>query len=288
MFIPFHDDNPVRRVPFVTIAVIVANVVTFLLVHVFIGGEDPQGLRVRTILHRYGFLPARIHQVFDGNPQPIVLDMFPDADQLRKIGEVVPRLEDRTIILRPDAGELAISLITSLFLHGGVMHLLSNMWFFWIFGNNIEDRLGHMTFAMFYIFGGVVASVCHWLMVGPDGGTVPVIGASGAVAVILGAYAITYPFARVRTLIFLFIFLTVIELPALVVLGVWFMGQLLEGFGHMHLGISGGVAWWAHIGGFALGLLSMPLLAAGTPDPTEDWEYEARQQFDFGDRRPDH
>ncbi|MEM7311737.1 MAG: rhomboid family intramembrane serine protease, partial [Planctomycetota bacterium] len=142
-----------------------------------------------------------------------------------------------------------------------------NMWFFWIFGNNIEDRLGHIPFLIFYLVGGLLASACHWLMATGPAAFVPVIGASGAVAVTLGAYAVTYPFARVRTFIFIVVFFTIVELPALAVLGAWFLMQMVSAAEVSNVQMGGGVAWWAHIGGFAAGAILMPLLTAGSRQP---------------------
>jgi membrane associated rhomboid family serine protease len=145
-----------------------------------------------------------------------------------------------------------------MFLHASWLHIVGNMWLLWVFGNNVEDRLGHVTFLVFYLLTGFVASLCHW--VNDPNSAIPVIGASGAVSGVLGAYAVTFPSARVRSLIFLvFIFLTV-DLPAMVVLGFWFLGQVLEATASVDVGFNGGVAWWAHIGGFVVGLTVMPWL----------------------------
>ena len=163
-------------------------------------------------------------------------------------------------------------LLGYMWLHGGFFHLLGNMWFLWIFGNNVEDRLGGGLYLTIYLLGGVLASGCHWMF--QQGSPVPVIGASGAVAAILGAYAVTWPWARVHTLVFLFFFVTIIDLPALLVLGVWFIGQLLSGLGQGQ-GEAAGVAWWAHIGGFLAGMLLMPLL--------ESW---AKPEQPSGRQRP--
>jgi membrane associated rhomboid family serine protease len=175
-----------------------------------------------------------------------------------------------------------LSLVTCMFLHAGWLHLVGNMWFFWLFGNNIEDRIGRLLFPLFYLLGGVFATVCHW-MVSAGAELIPIVGASGAVAVMLGAYLVTYPTARVKTLVFIVIFITVIELPAGVVLAVWLLLQLLDGVKAFHLGIDGGVAWWAHIGGFAFGMLLMPLLAAGTAGGDADWRFTESPQRDYLD-----
>jgi membrane associated rhomboid family serine protease len=169
-----------------------------------------------------------------------------------------------------------------MFLHGGWAHLLMNMWMLWIFGNNIEDRLGHFVYLAFYMMGGIVATLVFWVS-GPNV-TMPVVGASGAVAAVLGAYAITFPTAKVRTLVF-FILIAVIDLPALVLLGVWFMLQVFSGF----MGLWGvamePVAFWAHIGGFVAGMILMPLLSLGASPPGTDWRKETEEQFRFDDPR---
>lgn len=272
MFLPFHDDNPTRIWPVVTVGIITLNAVLFYWTTQLSDHET------RLFLADHAFIPARLAQLTD--PQPYVYDMYPDADQLLQHEGLVVRNEHRFVQFPPDKGDIASSLVTSLFLHGSLMHLVGNMWFFWIFGNNIEDRLGHVGFLLFYLTGGIFASACHWVLGGT--GTLPVIGASGAVAVTLGAYAVLYPLARVRTLVFIVIIFTIIDLPALAVLGLWFGAQLLQGLGALNnLDINGGVAWWAHIGGFLFGALLMPLLSMGTPEPGEDWRGEVERQFDF-------
>lgn len=144
------------------------------------------------------------------------------------------------------------SLFTSMFLHGGVIHLLGNMWYLWIFGDNIEDRMGPFRFLIFYLVCGLLAAFVH---VGFNPGSgIPTIGASGAVAGVLGAYLVSYPFARVLTLVPLLIFWPVIELPALIVLGSWFIVQLFNGTMALTGAAGGGIAFWAHIGGFMAGV----------------------------------
>ena len=272
MFLPFHDDNPTRIWPVVTVGIILLNSVLFYWT-AQLGDHES-----RVFVAEYAFIPARLSQLT--NPKPFVYDMYPDADRLLREEGLVVRKEHRFVQFPADKRDIALSLITSLFLHGSLMHLVGNMWFFWIFGNNIEDRLGHVGFLLFYLTGGVFASACHWVLGGA--GTLPVIGASGAVAVTLGAYAVLYPLARVRTLVFVIIIFTVIDLPALAVLGLWFGAQLLQGLGALRqLDINGGVAWWAHIGGFLFGVLLMPLLSLGTPEPGEDWRADVERQFDF-------
>ena len=138
-----------------------------------------------------------------------------------------------------------------MFLHGGVAHLLGNMWFMWIFGDNVESALGHVRYFIFYFLCGVGAAVTQTAM--DLHSTIPMIGASGAISGVLAAYMIRYPKARVHVFIFLFIFFTTIRVPAFVVIGFWFFEQLTNGLGTIGLDISGGVAWFAHIGGFIAG-----------------------------------
>jgi membrane associated rhomboid family serine protease len=152
-------------------------------------------------------------------------------------------------------------LFISMFLHGGWMHLIGNMWYLWIFGDNVEDRLGHGRFILFYLLCGLGAGIVHSVFNASS--TVPTIGASGAVAGVLGAYAVSYPSARVRTLIFLFIFVQIVDLPALFVLGLWFLMQFLSGAASLtavSAGATGGVAWFAHIGGFLIGIALLLLM----------------------------
>ncbi|HEX9637356.1 MAG TPA: rhomboid family intramembrane serine protease [Acidobacteriota bacterium] len=152
------------------------------------------------------------------------------------------------------------SMVLSMFLHGGWVHLLGNMLYLWIFGDNIEDRLGHLRFLIFYLLAGFCATYVHALF-NPDS-TIPSIGASGAIAGVLGAYALAFPRARVVTLVPLGFYMQLTELPALVVLGLWFVLQLFSGAAEIGVrsAQTGGVAWWAHIGGFVAGLVLIVLM----------------------------
>lgn len=142
------------------------------------------------------------------------------------------------------------TLFSSMFLHGNLFHLLGNMLYLWIFGNNVEDAMGHKRFLLFYFFSGLCAALLQFLY--DPFSTVPMIGASGAISGILGAYLLLFPFARVMTLIVIFIFLKIVELPAIFFLTLWFLMQIL--FSHIE-----GVAWYAHIGGFIFGILTVKL-----------------------------
>jgi len=268
--IPFHDDNPTSRFPWLTLVLIGINVLAY------VGIERLSSVQRQVLAYRRGFMPERIHQLAHG--KPIQVPVFIAQVQHRWVpfhGRVpVAVRQQKMIQLEPDRAEILSSLLTCMFLHGSWLHLIGNMWFLWLFGNNVEDRLGPLLFLVLYLFGGLLGSGCHYLT--NVHSLVPVIGASGAVATILGAYAITWPWARVRTLVFLFIFVTIIDLPALIVLGGWFLLQLLEG---TKAGVAQNVAFWAHIGGFLAGVVLMPFFSgavdAGTsrrpgPKPADD------------------
>jgi membrane associated rhomboid family serine protease len=150
-----------------------------------------------------------------------------------------------------------LTIFTSMFMHGGILHIAGNMLYFWIFGNNIEDVLGHVRFIIFYLFCGVVAAYSYALTA--PSSTIPMIGASGAISGILGAYLLLFPKARVHTLIFFGIFIQVVQVPALIVIGFWAIIQLVSGLFTEGMQSHGGIAWFAHVGGFATGLLTIRL-----------------------------
>jgi len=160
-------------------------------------------------------------------------------------------------------GQLLHGLLTSMFLHGGWLHLGGNMLFLWIFGDNVEDEMGHAGFLGFYLAGGLAAALAQYL--GAPGSTTPMLGASGAIAAVMGAYLLMFPRARVDVLLIIFFFIRIIALPAWVMLGLWFAVQLVSGVGVDPA--AGGVAYWAHAGGFVAGVtLTLPLwIARGGP-----------------------
>ncbi|MWD27556.1 rhomboid family intramembrane serine protease [Aquicoccus sp. SCR17] len=164
---------------------------------------------------------------------------------------------------RVSAGEGWYTFVTSMFLHGGWMHLLGNMLFLWIFGDNLEDEMGHLPYLGFYLAGGVGAGLAHYITA--PGAMVPTVGASGAIAAVMGGYLLLFPRAKVDVLFIFIVFFKIIPLPAWIMLGVWFGLQLFNGMGATPE--SGGVAYWAHAGGFVIGLvLSLPLfLRLGGP-----------------------
>ena len=157
-----------------------------------------------------------------------------------------------------------VSILTSMFLHGGWLHLIGNMWFLWIYGDNVEDILGHGKFALFYLLCGIAAAVVHILMNADS--RVPTVGASGAIAGVMGAYLVKFPHSKILTLVPIFVFFTTVEIPAVFMLIYWFAIQIFSGVGsvgYSNVG-KGGVAWFAHIGGFLAGMLLVYLL--GTKD----------------------
>lgn len=157
----------------------------------------------------------------------------------------------------------ATSIITSMFLHGGWLHLIGNMWFFWVFGSHVEDAMGSSKFIVFYLLCGIAAAVVQ--LVTSLGSPVPTIGASGAIAGVMGGFLLLYPRVRVLTLIFIVIFVTTVEIPAAFMLLYWFAIQLLSGLGSYNMSDAGGVAWFAHVGGFLFGMLLVRLFIPSRP-----------------------
>jgi rhomboid family protein len=251
---PFGDTIPTKRREIVTYILVAINVLSYLWLQ-----SLPQDQQER-VTTRWGFIPARIEQLSDPN-KIVVVQRAPRAIFWGNF--VIPQPRP-PIGLRANPPQILESAVTCMFLHGGWLHLIGNMWFLLIFGNNIEDRLGHGLYAAFYFFGGLAATAVHWAI--DPTATVPIIGASGAIAAILGAYAVTYPHARIKTLVFLFLLVTVIELPAYVFLVMWFIMQLTSGLGALGGQMDGGVAWWAHVGGFVVGAITMLVLNRIVPE----------------------
>ena len=213
--IPLRDTIPSRRVAWVTRALLILNVLAFAL-------ELKQGRALEPFVYRFGVVPS---------------------------AWFVNRLSDFL-----DWPQLFLSLVTSQFLHGGFFHLGSNMLYLWIFGDNVEDRLGHARFLLLYLGAGVVAAVTQ-ILVAPSS-TAPLVGASGAIAGVLGAYFLLFPSARIVTLVPIGFFLETVQLPAFLFLGFWFLLQWIQGLTTLgQVASVGGVAFWAHIGGFVAGIV---------------------------------
>jgi membrane associated rhomboid family serine protease len=227
--IPLSDENPTRNTPFVTLLLIAANVVVFLY-QLSLGGQAEGFIRA------CGFLPAELATGRDIPPPTCVQPLY-------------------------------LTIFTAMFMHGSLLHVGSNMLYLWIFGNNVEDSMGSIKFLLFYLICGVAAAVTQTfitLSFTPAQAGIPNIGASGAVAGVLGAYLLLFPGARVRTLVLLGIFWSMARIPALIVLGLWFVLQFFQGVGSLGGGeAAGGIAFWAHIGGFVAGLVLTKLFARG-------------------------
>jgi membrane associated rhomboid family serine protease len=247
---PLKDNIPTDRPAFVTMALIAINVVVYFLLQkggIFSGPDN-------TIVVDWGAIPYEF--THPGN------DCGLAANAVTLVCEGMPGVVGRA----PSQPPFWMTAFSSMFMHGSILHLGGNMLFLWIFGNNVEDAMGHVRFVAFYLLGGLVA-IAAQVLVEPNA-AVPTIGASGAVAAVLGGYILLYPRARVITVIFIIFFFTIVELPALLILGFWFVQQVLfAAYGLANpTGGGGGVAYFAHIGGFAFGLLAIKLFASRKKD----------------------
>ena len=229
--LPLRDNIPTSRTPYVTYVFIAANVLIYFFWQKggFSLGGPTSGDYVCQ-LQDWAAIPYEVTHPGD-------------------------QVEITTGCAAPTAPTWA-TLFTAMFMHGGLLHLGGNMLFLWIFGNNVEDAMGHVKFVFFYLLGGLAALALH--VVTDLSSQTPTLGASGAIAALLGAYALLFPRARVITVIFIVFFFTILELPALLVLGGWFILQALSA----SMDASGGVAYFAHIGGFIFGLLAIRLFAS--------------------------
>lgn len=234
--VPLRDDNPIRITPYVTYGLIAANIIVFL---------------------------------YEISLPPPVLDAF------FRSWAVVPRELSLTLegaIIPTSPVPEWITLISSQFLHGGFLHIAGNMLFLWIFGNNVEDRLGHIKYLIFYITCGILAALSQWIFA--QGSTIPSLGASGAIAGVMGAYILRYPQAPIVTFIPLGLFSNIVRVPAYFFLGFWFVQQAFNGLASLNtpvdMGMQGGVAYWAHAGGFIFGAILGPIFGLFS-NPTEEY-----------------
>lgn len=245
--IPLRDNIPSRTTPFVNYIMIGLCTIVFLVQLT----ESPDEA---TLAERFGMIPARVMNPDRPIGIPVAAELTGEYELRRTVDGHVVRVPVVQTIVReaaPTPFPPIVTLLTCIFLHGGWMHFIGNMWFLWIFGDNVEDRFGHWGYLAFYVVSGVAASVAH--LVTEVGSTVPTIGASGAIAGVMGAYLVSYPHGRVLTLVpLLYIFYTTV-LPAPVFLGIWFIIQFFQGVSQISAVETEGVAWWAHIGGFAVG-----------------------------------
>lgn len=219
--IPLWDEIPTRRLPLITIIIIFINCLVYY--YQFFMVVDPN-----TFINTYGLIPFELTKGIALNPST--------------------------------PSPIYLTILFSMFMHGGLVHLLGNMLYLWIFGNNVEDYLGKIRFLIFYILSGIFAAFAQILMA--PGSKVPMIGASGAIAGVLGAYLILFPRARITTLVFFGFFIRLIKLPAIFVLGLWIIFQLFYGLSELSISGGGaGVAWFAHIGGFIGGIILIKLFS---------------------------
>ena len=251
--LPLRDNLIARRAPFVTVALIAVNVFLFLMCATMPEHE------LQAFLFRYGLIPAKIFR-----PESVA------RYYLRQFGILVPTRYDLADSLAP--------LFTSMFLHGGALHLAGNMWILWIFGDNVEDCLGHIGYLLFYVACGLASGVIHALSA--PFSPVVTIGASGAIAGVMGAYLLLYPAARVMTLVWVLFYVDIWAVPAFVFLFYWFLIQVLSGAATLGGGsiLGGGVAWWAHIGGFIAGF-GFILLSGIRPEPKSLRAHERRRWY---------
>jgi len=230
--LPLRDNIPTTRTAYVTYGLIVVNVLVYFFWQR--GGlslGDPTNLHYQCQLAEWAAVPREItHGASDALPPQCGTD---DANPF-------------------------LTIFTAMFMHGGLLHLGGNMLFLWIFGNNVEEAMGPVKYLIFYLLGGVAALALQ--IVFDPSSTIPTLGASGAIAAVLGGYIVLFPRAKVITVIFIVFFFTILELPAMLVLGIWFLEQAL--FAARGIGSSGGgVAYFAHVGGFVFGLLAVRALA---------------------------
>jgi len=218
--IPLKDENPSDTIPIVNIILIITNISVFIYQNYFVpGGAQPLFLQL-------GFIPYELSHFVDINPKNLV--------------------------------PVPLTIFTAMFMHGGWLHLLSNMLYLWIFGDNIEDILGHVKYLIFYIVCGIAATLVHGFI--NIDSQIPTIGASGAIAGILGAYMFLFPRARIKTLLIIFFFVKIVYIPAIIMLGFWILIQAISGFAEYGLRTGSGIAWFAHIGGFITGLALIAII----------------------------
>ena len=252
---PVRDDNPTFLAPVTTAGIIALNAAVWVFVQGL--GAEP---RLSASICQLGLIPGEL------------LDIIPPGSRIA-LGHG---------LYCPVTGELAwTNVLTSMFLHGGWFHLIGNMWFLWIFGNNVEDAMGHTRFLVFYILCGLAAAGLQVAF--NPASPVPMVGASGAIGGVMGAYIVLYPRVHVHMLLFLGFFVTTFAVPAVVMLGYWIVVQLLGGFGSIGA-TGGGVAFWAHVGGFVTGAVLVTVFKnrrlldrhpyhgwRQAPSPTRNW-----------------
>jgi len=229
--IPLKDMTPRRSIPFVTLLLIAINVIVFM--HQISLPPTATDAFIKT----YGLIPAKISLALAGRHYTMEQALLP--------------------------------LFTCMFLHGGFLHILGNMWFLWIFGGNVEDRFGSLPYLVFYLVCGIGSGISQVLF--SWGSHIPSIGASGAISGVLGAYIVFFPKSRILTLVPLFIIFFLWRIPAIIFIGLWFAMQFLSGVVSLGQANVGGVAWWAHVGGFLVGMLIAGIAGGSKRAPTSSW-----------------
>src|SRR6185437_772814 len=229
--IPLKDMTPRRSIPFVTLLLIAINVIVFM--HQISLPPTATDAFIKT----YGLIPAKISLALAGRHYTMEQALLP--------------------------------LFTCMFLHGGFLHILGNMWFLWIFGGNVEDRFGSLPYLVFYLVCGIGSGISQVLF--SWGSHIPSIGASGAISGVLGAYIVFFPKSRILTLVPLFIIFFLWRIPAIIFIGLWFAMQFLSGVVSLGQANVGGVAWWAHVGGFLVGMLIAGITGGSKRAPTSSW-----------------
>ena len=229
--IPLKDMTPRQSVPFATLLLIAVNV--FVFIHQIALPPPAMDAFIKT----YGLIPAKISLALAGQHYTMEQALFP--------------------------------LFTCMFLHGGILHILGNMWFLWIFGGNVEDRFGSLPYLAFYLVCGIGSGISQVLF--SWGSHIPSIGASGAISGVLGAYIVFFPRSRILTLVPLFIIFFLWRIPAIIFIGLWFAMQFLSGVSSLGQANVGGVAWWAHVGGFLLGMLIAGLANPSKRERASSW-----------------
>ncbi len=229
--IPLKDTTPRRSFPFITVLLIVANFIVF-----FHQISLPHGAG-DAFVRAYGLVPSRIQFALAGRHYTLAQAFVP--------------------------------LFTCMFLHGGWLHIIGNMWFLWIFGGNVEDRMGSASYLLFYLICGLGSGISQ--VVFSWGSTIPSIGASGAISGVLGAYIIFFPRSRILSLVPLLVIWFMARVPAWIFIGLWFAVQFLSGLGSLASANSGGIAWWAHVGGFILGALLAKPFASSPRRAAPEW-----------------
>lgn len=234
MFFPYKDDNPRIVYPYVTYAIIAIN----LIVYIYQMGLGFVASQEFTL--SFGLIPATFTNI-------------PRSEITAAYAQYLSQASNTRIYLDATPNSPFITIFSSMFMHGGIWHLFGNMLFLWIFGDNVEGAFGHIRFAIFYLLCGIGAAAGQIFI--DTSSMIPMIGASGAISGVLAAYMLRYPHARIHTFVFLFIIITTIQIPAFIVIGIWFATQVLSGVGALGTEAGGGVAWFAHIGGFLAGVM---------------------------------